>query len=69
MWEKALETSGTLCQAKVINLIENMEYQFRVLAVNKAGCSEPSEATKTVVTKPRFCKIEKNLNYEYLTSN
>ena len=56
MWEKALETSDPLCQAKVINLIENMEYQFRVIAVNKAGNSEPSDATKTIITKARFRK-------------
>ena len=57
MWEKAVETSGPICQGKVINLIENLEYQFRVIAVNKAGCSEPSEASKTVVTKARFRKF------------
>jgi hypothetical protein len=57
MWEKAVETSGPTCQGKVINLIENLEYQFRVVAVNKAGCSEPSEASKTVVTKARFRKF------------
>ena len=57
MWEKALETSSPATQAKVLNLIENLEYQFRVIAVNKAGNSEPSEPTKTVVTKPRFCKF------------
>lgn len=56
MWEKAMETSDPLCQAKVVNLIENMEYQFRVIAVNKAGNSEPSEATKTIITKARFRK-------------
>lgn len=56
MWEKAIETSDPLCQAKVVNLIENMEYQFRVIAVNKAGNSEPSEATKTIITKARFRK-------------
>lgn len=58
MWEKAAETSGSVCQGKVNNLIENLEYQFRVIAVNKAGCSEPSEASKTVVTKARFRKFK-----------
>lgn len=57
MWEKAVETSGPLCQGKVVNLIENMEYQFRVIAVNKAGNSEASDATKTIVTKARFRKF------------
>ena len=57
MWEKALETSDPICQGKVVNLIENMEYQFRVIAVNKAGNSEPSDPTKTIVTKARFRKF------------
>jgi len=54
MWEKAGEALG--CTGRVNNLIENMEYQFRVIAVNKAGNSEPSEPTKTLIAKPRFCK-------------
>lgn len=52
MWEKAAEVLG--CTGKVNNLIENMEYQFRVIAVNKAGNSEPSEPTKTLIAKDRF---------------
>lgn len=51
-----METSEPVCQAKVVNLIENMEYQFRVIAYNKAGNSEASEPTKTVITKARFGK-------------
>lgn len=61
MWEKAAETTGPVCQGRVINLIENLEYTFRIIAVNKAGCSEPSEASKTVVTKARFRKLKNNL--------
>ena len=54
MWEKAAETSGADCHAKVMNLIENLEYQFRIVAVNKAGLSEPSDATKPMIAKARF---------------
>ena len=50
------------CNGRVNNLIENMEYQFRVIAVNKAGNSEPSEPTKTLVAKPRFRNIQNNRN-------
>jgi len=61
MWEKAAETTGPICQGKVVNLIENLEYTFRVIAVNKAGCSEPSESSKTVVTKARFRELLINI--------
>lgn len=35
-------------------LIEGNEYQFRVVAINKAGQSKPSEASKNFIAKPRF---------------
>ena len=58
MWERATEITSPVCQGKVLNLIENNEYQFRVIAVNKAGQSEPSDPTRAVIAKPRFCKLK-----------
>ncbi|XP_074598807.1 projectin protein bent isoform X2 [Brevipalpus obovatus] len=52
-WIKALETKGPECEAHVPDLIEGMEYQFRVKAVNKAGPSQPSEPSNMVTAKPR----------------
>lgn len=54
MWEKALETNTPSPVATINGLIEGNEYQFRVVAVNKAGQSEPSDASKNFVAKPRF---------------
>ncbi|KAL0267677.1 UNVERIFIED_CONTAM: hypothetical protein PYX00_009872 [Menopon gallinae] len=54
MWEKALETNNDTPQAVIHGLIEGNEYQFRVTALNKAGQSEPSDASKTFTAKPRF---------------
>lgn len=55
-WEKAAEVSGNVTKGTVPNLTEGEEYEFRVIAVNKGGPGEPSEASKPVIAKPRFCK-------------
>ncbi|CAG2106083.1 unnamed protein product, partial [Medioppia subpectinata] len=52
-WQKAAEIIGDKCEARVPDLIEGMEYQFRVRAVNKAGPSGPSDASDSVTAKPR----------------
>jgi len=41
-WTKAIQTRGPACEARVSDLIENQEYEFRVVALNKAGESQPS---------------------------
>lgn len=56
LWEKAIETTTPSPTAIVHGLIEGNEYQFRVIAVNKAGQSQPSEPGKTFTAKPRYCK-------------
>ena len=45
----APETSG-----RVKGLIEGEKYEFRVIAVNKGGESDPSEATHQHLMKPKF---------------
>lgn len=48
---------GDRTAAKVTDGIqEGHEYEFRIVAVNRAGPGEPSDTSKSVVAKPRFCK-------------
>lgn len=54
LWEKACETDTPECKGTVGNLIEGMDYQFRIVAVNRAGLGEPSEPSKTITAKARF---------------
>ena len=51
-----METDTPECKGIVPNLIEGMEYQFRITAVNRAGPGEPSDPCRPIVAKPRFCK-------------
>lgn len=55
-WEKTAEVPGDKCTAKVEGLTERAEVQFRVIAVNKAGPSEPSDATGVHIVKHRKLK-------------
>ena len=57
---------GNKTKATVPGLIEGEEYEFRVVAVNKGGPGEPSDASKSVVAKPRFSKsLIKERNSEW----
>lgn len=60
-WVKAIDVppplAGDECKATVPNLDENCEYEFRVKAVNAAGPGEPSDASRSVITKPRKRKL------------
>ncbi|PNF43664.1 hypothetical protein B7P43_G15461, partial [Cryptotermes secundus] len=55
-WEKAIEIPGDQLEAKVPDLKERAEYQFRVIAVNKAGLSPASEPTKSHLVKHKALK-------------
>lgn len=53
-WERALEIPATdlkELKAKVPDLKEKSELQFRVIAINKAGPSPASEPTKIHIVK------------------
>ena len=55
-WKEALKTNATTLQGKIEAplIVEGNEYEFRVIAVNKAGPSEPSDPSDTIKAELRF---------------
>ena len=53
-WQKAVDIPGTKCEGRVPDLTEGLKYKFRVRAVNKAGPSEPSDESKSILVKARY---------------
>ncbi|VDK66660.1 unnamed protein product [Gongylonema pulchrum] len=51
------QVPGSETSARVGNLKEGEEYQFRIIAKNKAGYGEPSNPSDHVIAKPRHCEI------------
>lgn len=49
LWVRENKLPCLECHYKVSNLIEGLEYQFRVYAMNIAGLSKASEASRPVV--------------------
>lgn len=56
LWTKAKEVPASQTKATVPDLRENQDYEFRVIAVNAGGESEPSEPSDLITCKPRFCE-------------
>lgn len=52
-WVDTATVPGDRTTGKVENIEEGHEYEFRIVAVNKAGPSEPSDTSKSVIAKPR----------------
>ena len=53
-WTKAGKVDGSTTEFCVLDLLEKSDYYFRVMAVNKAGQSEPLESDKAVTAKSPF---------------
>lgn len=62
VWTKAADVPPNQNKATVPGLTEGNDYEFRVIAVNKAGESEPSDPSDFVTAKPKFCKYFNVLN-------
>ncbi|KAF4532834.1 hypothetical protein B566_EDAN018931 [Ephemera danica] len=57
-WVNAVNVPAKQNSGTVPDLTEGQEYEFRVIAVNNAGQSEPSEPSDAVICKPRYCKFK-----------
>lgn len=53
-WVNAVHVPPNQTSATVPDLTEGQEYEFRVIAVNAAGQSEPSEPSDLITAKPRY---------------
>lgn len=53
-WVNAIHVPPNQTNTTVPDLTEGQEYEFRVIAVNAAGQSEPSEPSDLVTAKPRY---------------
>lgn len=52
-WSNAVTVPGNKTKCSVPDLVEGQDYEFRVIAVNDAGQSEPSEPSDVITAKPR----------------
>ncbi|XP_076471204.1 twitchin-like [Babylonia areolata] len=66
-WKKGVETTSADNKGTVDGLTEGKEYEFRVMAKNKAGLSEPSTVSPSVLTRSR--KVKPRIDHPSVPKN
>lgn len=56
-WTKAAEVGPFDTRCHIPDLVPNDDYEFRVIALNAAGKSDPSLATAPVTVKEKVCEF------------
>lgn len=69
LWVRENKLPCLECHYKVSNLIEGLEYQFRVYAMNIAGLSKASEASRPVVALNPVGERNNDYVNDNMTSN
>lgn len=62
MWSKCNDYNVTDTSYTVLNLIERADYEFRVIAVNSVGKSEPSTSTTPI----KICEVADGIHPEWI---
>lgn len=58
LWVKENKIPCIDCHYKISTLVEGLEYQFRVYAMNAAGLSKASEASRLIMAQDPVGKIK-----------